>query len=41
MKKEPILQMGSDRMIKRHVYEKSFTVSFLTGVSGKKDLGPI
>jgi hypothetical protein len=26
MKKEPILQMGPDRMIPRHVYEKSFNV---------------
>ena len=28
MKKEPILQMGSDKMILRHVYEKPFTVRF-------------
>jgi hypothetical protein len=28
MKKEPILQMGTDRMIPRHVYDKPFTVRF-------------
>jgi hypothetical protein len=26
MKKEPILQMGSDKMILRHVYDKPFTI---------------
>jgi hypothetical protein len=28
MKKEPILQMGSDKMIPRHVYDKPFTIRF-------------
>jgi hypothetical protein len=28
MKKEPILQMGSDKMIPKHVYEKPFTIRF-------------
>jgi hypothetical protein len=28
MEKEPILQMGSDKMILRYVYEKPFTVRF-------------
>jgi hypothetical protein len=28
MKKEPILQMGSDQMIPRHVYDNPFTVRF-------------
>jgi hypothetical protein len=28
MKKEPILQMGTDRMIPRHVYGRAFTVRF-------------
>jgi hypothetical protein len=26
MEKEPILQMGSDKMIPRHVYDKPFTI---------------
>jgi hypothetical protein len=26
MEKEPILQMGSDKMIPRHVYNKPFTI---------------
>jgi hypothetical protein len=26
MKKEPILQTGSDKMIPRHVYDKPFTI---------------
>jgi hypothetical protein len=29
MKKEPILQMGTDRMIPRHISDKPFTVRFL------------
>jgi ribonuclease HI len=28
MKKEPFLQMGSDKMIPRHVYDKPFTIRF-------------
>jgi hypothetical protein len=28
MKNEPILQMGSDKMIPRHVYDKTFTIRF-------------
>jgi hypothetical protein len=28
MKKEPILLMGSDKMILRHVYDKPFTITF-------------
>jgi hypothetical protein len=28
MEKEPILQMGSDKMILRYVYEKPYTVRF-------------
>jgi hypothetical protein len=28
MKKELILQMGSDKMIPRHVYDKPFTITF-------------
>jgi hypothetical protein len=28
MKKEPILQMGSDKMISRHVYDKLFIIRF-------------
>jgi hypothetical protein len=28
MKKEPILQLGTDKMIPRHVYDKLFAVSF-------------
>jgi hypothetical protein len=28
MKKEPILQMGTDKIIPRHVYDKAFTVRF-------------
>jgi hypothetical protein len=28
MKKEPILQMGSDKMIPKHVYDKPFTIRF-------------
>jgi hypothetical protein len=27
MKKEPILQMGSDKMIPKHVYDKPFTIT--------------
>jgi hypothetical protein len=26
--KEPILQMGSDKMIQKHVYDKPFTIRF-------------
>jgi hypothetical protein len=26
--KQPILQMGTDKMIPRHVYSKAFTVRF-------------
>jgi hypothetical protein len=29
MKKEPILQMGTDRMIPRHAYDKPFIVKFV------------
>jgi hypothetical protein len=32
MKKEPILQMGSDKMIPKHVYDKPFTIE----VNGKR-----
>jgi hypothetical protein len=28
MQKEPILQMGSDKMIPRHIYDKHFTIRF-------------
>jgi hypothetical protein len=28
MKKEPILQMGSDKMILTHIYDKPFTIRF-------------
>jgi hypothetical protein len=28
MKKEPILQMGSDKIIVRHVYDKPFMIRF-------------
>jgi hypothetical protein len=28
MEKEPILQMGSDKMIPRHVYDELFTIKF-------------
>jgi hypothetical protein len=28
MKKEPILQIGSDKIISRHVYNKLFTIRF-------------
>jgi hypothetical protein len=36
MKKEPILQRGSDKMLSRHVYDKPFTIDFLIEVNGKR-----
>jgi hypothetical protein len=41
MKKEPILQMGTDRMLLRHVYDKPFTVRFSDRVNGKTGFNPI
>jgi hypothetical protein len=41
MKKEPTLQMGYDRMIPRHIYDKPFTVRSLIEVTGKMGFNPI
>jgi hypothetical protein len=40
MEREPILWMGTDMIIVRHVYDKSLT-GFLTDVNGKAVFGPI
>jgi ribonuclease HI len=36
MEEEPILQMGSDKMIPRHVYDKSVTIRFPDGSEWKE-----
>jgi hypothetical protein len=40
MKKEPILQMGCDKMIPRHVYDKPFTIRFPDRSEGKEGFQP-
>jgi hypothetical protein len=40
MKEEPILQMGTDKMIPRHVYDKPFTVRFPYISEGKDGFQP-
>jgi hypothetical protein len=40
MKKEHILQMGSDKMIPRNVYENPLRSEFLIEVNGKRGLNP-
>jgi hypothetical protein len=40
MEKEPILQMGSNKMIPRHVYDKTFTIRFLDRNEWKKGFKP-
>jgi hypothetical protein len=40
MKKEPILQTGSDKMIPRHVYDKPFTIRFPDGSEWKVGFQP-
>jgi hypothetical protein len=40
MEKEPILQMGSDKMILRHVYDKPFTIRFPDKSEWKKWFQP-
>jgi hypothetical protein len=41
MKKEPILQMGTDKMIPGHVMAKLSRSDFLTEVNGKTGFTPI
>jgi hypothetical protein len=41
MEKEPILHMGSDKMISRHVYVKPFTIRFPDRSEWKRDFNPI
>jgi hypothetical protein len=40
METEPILQMRSDKMIPRHVYDKPFTIRFPDRSEWKKGLRP-
>jgi hypothetical protein len=40
VKKEPILQMGSDKMIPRHVCDKPSQSDFLIEVNGKTGFCP-
>jgi hypothetical protein len=40
MKQESILQMGSDKMILRHVYDKPFTIRFPDGSQWKEGFQP-
>jgi hypothetical protein len=40
MKREPILQMGTDKIISRHVYDKPFTVRFPDRSEWKDELLP-
>jgi hypothetical protein len=40
MEKEPILQMESDKMIPRHVYNKPFTIRFPDRSEWKKGFQP-
>jgi hypothetical protein len=40
MKKETILQMGSDKMIPRHVYDKPLTLRFLDRSEWKEGFQP-
>jgi hypothetical protein len=40
MKREPILQMGSDKMIPRNVYEKPFTMRIPDRSEWKEGLNP-
>jgi hypothetical protein len=40
MKKEPILQIGSDRMIPRHVYDKPFMIRFPDRSESKEGFMP-
>jgi hypothetical protein len=40
MEKEPILQMASDKMIRRYVYDKPFKIRFLVEVNGKGGFNP-
>jgi hypothetical protein len=41
MEKVPILQMWSDKMIVRHVYDKPFMIRFPTEVNGRRGFNPI
>jgi hypothetical protein len=41
METDPILQMGSEKLILRYVYEKTSRSDTLTGVNGKTGFGPI
>jgi hypothetical protein len=40
MEKEPILQMGSDKMIPIHVYDKPFTIRFPDRSEWKRGFQP-
>jgi hypothetical protein len=40
MKKEPILQMGPDKMILRHVYDKPFTIKLSERSEWKEGIEP-
>jgi hypothetical protein len=40
MKKKHILQMGSDKMIPRDVYDKPFMIDSLIEVNGKRGFNP-
>jgi hypothetical protein len=40
IKKEPILQKGSDKMIPRHVHDKPFMIRFLYRSEWKKEFQP-
>jgi hypothetical protein len=40
MKKEPILQMGFDKMIPKHVYDKPFSIRFADRSEWKEGFQP-
>jgi hypothetical protein len=40
LEKEPVLQMGSDKMILKRVYDKPFTIRFPDGSEWKKGFQP-
>jgi hypothetical protein len=40
IEKEPILQVGSDKIIPRHVYDKHFTIRFPNRSEWKKGFQP-
>jgi hypothetical protein len=41
MEKKPIQQMGSDKMIPRHLYDTPFTIRFPDRGEWKMDFNPI